>query len=297
MLEGMDTAQVLALSRKMDASAAALDEIRGRVGVTLESLLWQGSDAGGFFEQWSNRFSGILGSAVSGLQFAASHLVQEVAQQEEASADGGGSSDRASLLYDVMNVGGFTSMVVGELAHSLELGRKADKLAPLIEKVVPDGLELGKVGIFAAPAEFVFDVSSLVASLTSGKPDAGRTDDAIVGTVLSGAETAIEAGVFIAAVSAAADVGAAAALATVAASPVVLVGGAIIGGVGLLDFGVSHTFDKHLNSQIVDGVGDAAKFVVKGDIDEVKAGVGAAKAVGSVVSSGVRGVASWVGGL
>jgi hypothetical protein len=91
MLIGADPDQLDALGNQLDSWALTLDQIRGRVGGVLEQLLWQGADAHEFFEQWADRFAGMVGSAASGLREEAQCLHAEAAQQRAASDGGTGS--------------------------------------------------------------------------------------------------------------------------------------------------------------------------------------------------------------
>ena len=267
---GADAVQLTGLSNRMNAAAESLGVIRSSVGSVVERLVWTGLDAEQFFDEWSNQFSGMLGRAISGLQTAASDLSREAQQQEWASGD------YEPGIYGTLWLAARVAQVGGAIADGIEKSPWESK----VKGMLPEGVEVSKIGGVLTAAEFALNVSTLVTALHGDDKD--KTDSAIVDTAISGVGTVAEGVVIFGAAA-----GASAALVSAAAvvAPVTAVA-------GLADWGIDSTIDPKLNEQIVDGVKDAGKFVIDGDIDEVKGAAGVAEAAGSVLSSGVHGAES-----
>lgn len=135
MMIGADPDQLDALASQMDSDAQTLDQIRGRVGVVLEQLLWQGTDAHEFFEAWAQRFSGMVGSAAVALRGAARALHAEAVQQREASGEDAGFSILEPVGFAISGASvavGVTELVVKHSDSAMndlaKVGITADRL-------------------------------------------------------------------------------------------------------------------------------------------------------------------------
>ena len=90
---GSNPDQLDALAARFEAAADELDHLRVRVGSSLHTLGWHGSDGDAFRSQWSGLHQGKLLNAAVAIREAARGLRRNAAEQRSASAaDGGGSS-------------------------------------------------------------------------------------------------------------------------------------------------------------------------------------------------------------
>lgn len=233
MLIGGDPDQLDALGNQMDAWAQTLDQIRVRVGGVLEQLLWQGADAREFFEQWADRFAGMVGAAASGLREASQCMHAEASQQRGASDGNAGFNilEPAGLVLTGLSL-------AGDATKLLKYAVVSDGLKAL--GATDDGLEAVKslaetVDVPLAGLGFEVNAESFLLAY-SAHPQSAET-------LKDGFDTALSFGEFAAGVGAMAAVG-------TAAAPVL---GGIALGLGLAGAGndvVSH-FDPRFDEQTV----------------------------------------------
>lgn len=265
---GADADQLAAFGSQLSNSATTLGEIRSQVGFTLEGLLWPGADAEEFFSQWANRLSGMLGTAISGLESAAANMARQAEQQREASGDDSGSSALSEVLGKVVSVGGVLG-IAGLGVGVLSLPKYADTVN---DHLLAGHDDIGDAGKVLGGAAVAWDVVGLY---NDERSHAGST------TLLNDkVNLGIDAVMF--------------------AAGFTPVGAGVLLGVGAATFlyeNVAETLDPNINKQIADVTKDAVEDLYKVDVDEVKVGVDAAKVAGSVVSSGVRGAEKFFAGL
>jgi hypothetical protein len=158
-----------------------------------EQLLWQGTDAHGFFEQWSYRFTGMISAAITALQDVAGQLAAEAEQQRSASD---GPASYALLTFGLT----VTALAadIGKLAAEAGKWQPGEKLTSLGMGEDP----LGIVGAGAAGLDFVFNGTSFLSNLAAD-PHSPETLETGVDTALSG----VAFGLGVAAVVAGAAVG------------------------------------------------------------------------------------------
>jgi hypothetical protein len=261
---GADADQLAAFGSQLSNSATTLGEIRSQVGSVLERLLWPGADGEKFFNQWANRLSGMLGTAISGLESAAANLAKQADQQRSASGDDGGGSALSRVFEKVLSVGGglgIAGLGVGALG--------ATKYAKTVDAHLLAGHDdVGAAGKALGALAVAWDIKGLYTDERSGT---ATSSDLLNDKVNLG----LDATEFAAAFVFTTPVGAG-----------VLLG---VGGATFLYENVLEGIDPNINKQIFDGTKDAVEDLYKVDADEVKVGVDAAKVVGSVASSGVRG--------
>lgn len=288
--------QLEELGRHMRAAAAQLEALRRDVDGLINLLMWEGADADTFNEQWLSHLSASVIAAESMLDDAANVLMANARQQVEASSDSSGFYDALESVTAFVGAGGAALDVLDYTKH----------LAPLAGRV---NAVLGKFHWPAAvddalsKASWMKSVDGVLGKnpLTSAADDLlhGQLSTEALGVAAGTIDTALNGWSFVHDLSTnpgGADTYnkgvesalGAAALVAVAADAVPVVGEAIV--VGQIAYGIGSAVDPELGKQIVGGVGDAAKAVVRGGEEEIKA----ADAASRVMSSGVRGALSLI---
>lgn len=306
---GADPDQLDVLGQHMGAAAERLESIRQQIGFWLDSSPWDGSDAEEFRSDWHHRLRNLLHAAATVARDGAASVARNAQQQRIASdmagsghAIGSGGGGWAGLF------GGAVTAIGGGLGTLFDRYGEADFLTELAgyhwkylaalraagsdvaDMGLRDLLATGRDGVVNALGEYVqgidgvgsaakgLDAGAMLSGLGKVLPVASMAFD--VGTAAavfwpgSGASTAEK-------VTAGGDVAFdAAAIVTAEVPPVSLaIDGAHIG----FDIYMDHR--QEINDAVRTAVVEPAMDLVKLD---VKLDVGAAQAVGSVVSGGVH---------
>lgn len=271
--------QLEELGRNMRDAAARLETLRRDVDGMINRLIWEGADSDAFNEQWLSSLSASIIAAETMLDDVANVLMANAQQQREASGETSGFYDGLETVGRVVGGAGIALGVLDTKYLSKYKGAVNGVLGktPLLHGGLSvealDG-SVGAIGTVISGWSFVHDLST--------KPSDKATYNAGVETALGAA------GVAAFAAEAFPAVGEVAIAAGVAADAIPVVGEVILGA-QIINF-VGSAIDPELDKQIVDGVADAGKAVVRLGEDEIKATEAAAR----VMSSGVHGALSLI---
>ncbi len=251
----------------MRDAAARLETLRRDVDGMINRLIWEGADSAAFNEQWLSSLSASIIAAETMLDGVANVLMANARQQREASGEASGFYDGLETVGGIVGGTGMLFDIAHVAGGTKYFSKYVDGVDGVLGKV---RLPYGDLSVETLGASF--DAVSTVISGWSFVHDLS-TKPSDPATYHAGVETAL---------------GTAGLVAFAAADAVPVVGEVILGAE--IVNGIGSAIDPKFDKQIVDGVADAGKAVVRFDEDEIKATEAAAR----VMSSGVHGALSLI---